>query len=78
MRTFVKIPILSDCCYNHGICGESFVEDIVFDKKGRVVATRFRFRHTSLKTQTDYIRGFTQTQAIADKFTKLFSKRTDT
>lgn len=77
MKKFVQIKVDSRCCQDYGVCGEQYVGDIVFDDKDRVMTTRFRFQHTALKTQTDYIKGLTQTQAVADQYKTSFSQRTD-
>ena len=33
-----------------------------------MTASRFRFQHTTMKTQEDYIRGLLETRRAADKF----------
>ena len=42
--------------------------DVVFDDKGRVETTRFRFQHQPLKYQSDYIAGLVETRKAADVF----------
>lgn len=72
MREFIKIKIESDCCQKYGICGEQFVTDVSFDRNGKVAATRFRFSHTPVRYQDDFIRDLILTRRVADLFsTKL-------
>lgn len=68
MQYFVNIKIESDCCQKYGICGEQFVTDINFDLDGKVTATRFRFSHTPVLYQKDFIDDLLLTRRVADKF----------
>lgn len=70
MRAFVKIRVTSDCCQKFGICGEQFLTDISFDKNGKVSATRFRFSHTPVHYQEDFIRDLILTRRVADLFSE--------
>jgi hypothetical protein len=65
MKKFVSVKVNSACCSNYGICGEQYVKDIVFSKDNeKIEATRFRFQHTPLRNQTDYIRNLQITRWI--------------
>ena len=68
MAKFVTIKVDTDCCQRFGVCGEQYVGDIAFDDEGRVTATRFRFQHTMLHTQDDYIKALVETRRVADEF----------
>ena len=68
MRQFVQVKVESDCCQKYGICGEQFVTDVAFDKTGRVSATRFRFSHTPVRYQDDFIQDLVLTRRVADLF----------
>jgi Niemann-Pick C1 protein len=70
MRKFVQIKVESDCCQKYGICGEQFVTDVAFDKTGRVSATRFRFSHTPVRYQDDFIADLVLTRRVADLFSE--------
>lgn len=70
MRKFVNIKVESDCCQKYGICGEQFVTDVAFDKNGRVSATRFRFSHTPVRYQDDFINDLVLTRRVADLFSE--------
>lgn len=56
MRKFVNIKVESDCCQLYGICGEQYISDIIFNAAGKVTATRFRFQHTMVYDDNDFIR----------------------
>lgn len=43
---------------------------MVFDDLGRVETTRFRFQHTPLKFQKDYIAALVETRKATDIYTK--------
>lgn len=76
VQKFVDIKIESKCCQKYGICGEQFVSDISFDKNGRVSATRFRFAHTAVHYQDDFIKDLILTRRVADLFSeKLIPKK---
>lgn len=68
MAMFVQIKVESDCCQSYGICGEQYSQDVIFDDFGVVRSTRFRFQHTTMKTQEDYIRGMLETRRACDLF----------
>ena len=70
MRTFIEIKVESDCCQKYGICGEQYVTDISFDRNGKVSATRFRFSHTPVRFQDDFIRDLILTRRVADLFSE--------
>ena len=70
MRKFVEIKVESDCCQKYGICGEQYVTDISFDRNGKVSATRFRFSHTPVRFQDDFIRDLILTRRVADLFSE--------
>ena len=70
IREFVKIKIESDCCQKYGICGEQYVSDINFDVNGKVVATRFRYMHTAVRYQDDFINDLILTRRATDIFSK--------
>jgi len=69
MARFVEIKVESDCCQSYGICGEQYSQDVIFNNDGRVTTTRFRFQHTTMKTQEDYIRGLVETRRACDLYT---------
>lgn len=77
MAQFVKIEIESECCQSYGICGEQFSQDVIFDDFGTVRSTRFRFQHTTMKTQEDYIRGMLETRRACDLFTSSLTANSD-
>ncbi len=77
MRRFVKVKINSNCCLNYGICGEQFVKDIVFDSKGNIESTRFRFQHPALRVQADYIRDLQATRYFVDQYHMKFKYTKD-
>lgn len=66
MRLFVQIEVESECCQKYGICGEQYSLDVVFDDLGRVETTRFRFQHTPLKYQKDFIAALVETRKATD------------
>lgn len=66
MREFVKIKVTDDCCQKYGICGEQYVTDITFDLDGKVSATRFRFQHTPVRYQDDFINDLILTRRATD------------
>ena len=68
MAAFVQIKIESECCQSFGICGEQYSLDVIFDDTGRVTTSRFRFQHTVMKTQEDYIRGLVETRKACDQY----------
>lgn len=68
MSKFVQIKIDSDCCQQYGICGEQYVGDVVFNKDGKVISTRFRFQHTMTYTDDDYTRALVETRKVSDTF----------
>lgn len=68
MRLFVQIKVESACCQQYGICGEQFFTDINFDDNGKVSATRFRFSHTPVRYQDDFINDLILTRRATDKF----------
>jgi Niemann-Pick C1 protein len=68
MAKFVKIKIDSDCCQLYGICGEQYVQDVVFNNDGKVISTRFRFQHTMTYDDDDYTRALVETRKVADSF----------
>ncbi len=68
VRLFVQIKIESECCQKYGICGEQFLTDISFDKYGKVSSTRFRFSHTPVLYQDDFIRDLILTRRVADLY----------
>jgi len=68
LRSFLEISIHSPCCTNYGICGEQYLEDMAFDANGNLESSRFRFFHTPLNTQEDFIQAFVQTRNIVDKY----------
>lgn len=70
MRHFINIKVESECCQKYGICGEQFVSDVSFDKNGKVSSTRFRFQHTPVLYQDDFIRDLILTRRVADLFSK--------
>lgn len=70
MKMFVNIKIESDCCQSFGVCGEQFSLDIIFDDFGAVTSTRFRFQHTTQKSQQDYIDGLVETRRVTDVYAK--------
>jgi len=41
---------------------------VIFDDEGRVETTRFRFQHTPLKYQEDYISALVETRKTSDIF----------
>lgn len=55
MQMFVKINIETPCCQLFGICGEQYISDIIFNSDGKVTATRFRFQHTPVPSDNDFI-----------------------
>ena len=44
--------------------------DVAFDKTGRVSATRFRFSHTPVRYQDDFIADLVLTRRVADLFSE--------
>ena len=70
MRNFINIKVESECCQKYGICGEQFVSDVSFDKNGKVSSTRFRFQHTPVLYQDDFIRDLVLTRRVADLFSE--------
>jgi Niemann-Pick C1 protein len=68
MNKFVSIGIDSDCCQQYGICGEQYVQDVVFNNDGKVISTRFRFQHTMTYVDDDYTRALVETRKVADTF----------
>jgi Niemann-Pick C1 protein len=62
--------VTSKCCQQYGICGEQFISDINFDDDGKVSATRFRFSHTPVRYQDDFIRDLILTRRATDQFSK--------
>jgi hypothetical protein len=51
--------------------------DISFDKNGKVSATRFRFAHSAVHYQDDFIKDLILTRRVADLFSeKLIPKST--
>jgi Niemann-Pick C1 protein len=68
MKMFVLIKIDSDCCQLYGICGEQYVQDVVFNDDGKVISTRFRFQHTMTYDDDDYTRALVETRKVADSF----------
>ena len=68
MQMYVNTKIDGDCCQTYGLCGEQYSLDVIFNDYGVVTASRFRFQHTVMKTQEDYIRGLLETRRAADKF----------
>ena len=68
MSKFVAIKIESEWCQNYGICGEQYIGDVVFNKDGKVVSTRFRFQHTMTYVDDDYTRALVQTREVSDTF----------
>lgn len=69
MRMFVQLEVDSECCQKYGICGEQYSLDVVFDDLGRVETTRFRFQHTPLKYQKDFIAALVETRKATDVYT---------
>jgi len=65
---YVNTKIDGDCCQTYGLCGEQYSLDVIFNDRGVVTASRFRFQHTTMKSQEDYIRGLLETRRAADKF----------
>ena len=78
MRNFILIKVESECCQKYGICGEQFVSDVSFDKNGKVSSTRFRFQHTPVHYQDDFIGDLVLTRRVADLFSqKLIQNKKD-
>ena len=78
MRNFINVKVESECCQKYGICGEQFVSDVSFDKNGKVSSTRFRFQHTPVQYQDDFIRDLVLTRRVADLFSaKLIQNKKD-
>jgi hypothetical protein len=78
MRNFINIKVESECCQKYGICGEQFVSDVSFDKNGKVSSTRFRFQHTPVLYQDDFIKDLVLTRRVADLFSeKLIQNKKD-
>lgn len=78
MKNFIKIKIESDCCQKYGICGEQYSLDIVFNEQGQVQTTRFRFMHTPLKFQIDYIRALVETRKATDQLAAKLKPKSNT
>jgi len=78
MKMFVNIKIESDCCQSFGVCGEQFSLDIIFDDFGAVTSSRFRFQHTTQKSQQDYIDGLVETRRVTDEYAKKLIPNTST
>jgi hypothetical protein len=53
------------------------VSDISFDKNGKVAATRFRFAHTPVQYQDDFIRDLILTRRVADLFSSKLTQNPD-
>jgi Niemann-Pick C1 protein len=70
VKQFVQIKVTSKCCQSYGICGEQFVTDIKFDDDGKVSATRFRFSHTPVRYQKNFIDDLVLTRRVADQFSE--------
>jgi Niemann-Pick C1 protein len=70
MKKFIEVKVESECCQKYGICGEQFVSDISFDKNGKVSSTRFRFFHTPVHYQDNFIGDLVLTRRVADLFSE--------
>mmetsp|Transcript_8387 Transcript_8387/g.16654 ORF Transcript_8387/g.16654 Transcript_8387/m.16654 type:complete len:928 (-) Transcript_8387:2404-5187(-) len=66
VQMFIQVPIESVCCKKYSICGEQYQTDIVFDGEGNVKASRFRFQHKSLISQSDFIDSVQDTRKAVD------------
>ncbi|CAG9311616.1 unnamed protein product [Blepharisma stoltei] len=66
VRLFLTVSIDSICCKKFGVCGEQYETDIIFDDDGEIKASRFRFQHTALKDQSDYIDALRDTRYAVD------------
>lgn len=68
MKRFVQIQVDTDCCQMYGICGEQYIGDVIFNSRGQVVTTRFRFQHTALSNQKSFIDALVDSRQVVDSF----------
>jgi Sterol-sensing domain of SREBP cleavage-activation/Patched family len=75
LQTFLSIPITSQCCQSHGICGAQFETDVhlhnsssssssVNSSTNVVRASRMRFNLKPLRTQADFVNSFYYLQKV--------------
>lgn len=70
VRQFLTVSIDSICCKKFGVCGEQYQTDIIFNDAGEIEASRFRFQHTALKSQSDFIDALRDTRYAIDTIGK--------
>jgi Niemann-Pick C1 protein len=68
LQTFLSIPITSQCCQSHGICGAQFQTDVHMSSgtttTASVRASRLRFNLKPLRTQRDFVNSFYYLQKV--------------
>jgi Niemann-Pick C1 protein len=71
LQTFLSIPITSQCCQSHGICGAQFQTDVHLHSSSSSVnsssvvrASRMRFNLKPLRTQADFVNSFYYLQKV--------------
>lgn len=70
VRMFLQVPIESECCKKYGVCGEQYEKDIIFGPDGNILTSRYRFQHTALITQKQYIDGYKSARNAVENYAK--------
>ena len=70
LKMFLQIRIESECCKKYGICGEQYEKDIIWGPDGNILTSRYRFQHTALITQKQYIDGYKAAKNAVEGFSK--------
>ena len=73
VREFLKIKTDDPCCKEDGMCGEPYLNDLAFNDKGEIEASRFRFQHIPLVNQSVYVNAVLQTNAVARTYRDNFT-----